>query len=329
MATTPSITAAQEAWQQPGSEEQWSDSFYFGGGDGRGLAFYSRIGRRPNEGVTEGALGIWLPGQGFLLSFARGGAEQGAGIAAGPVAFDCALPLVLWELRFDGGGRLFERAEHIATERDAYRKVAVSGTLRFTAWGEPLAFGSGLTDGVASHHYEQPGSIAGVLAVDGRRHALAGRGMRDHSWGVRDWQRVPWWRWFGVVVDPDNFVMLNNVGTAGGGETAGGFMMRDGEIAAIASCETASELDPDLGCQRSFEAHATDARGRTTTLRGRATEVAPLRQRRDGRVTHVNEGLTEYEWEGHRGTGISEYLRQMPSAGKPADGLSKGAPAPA
>ena len=35
--------------------------------------------------------------------------------------------LVLWELRFEAAGRLFERAEHIATDRDAYRKVAVSG----------------------------------------------------------------------------------------------------------------------------------------------------------------------------------------------------------
>ena len=52
--TTSSITAAHEAWQPPGAEEQWSDSFYFGGGDGRGLAFYSRIGRRQSEGDEEG-----------------------------------------------------------------------------------------------------------------------------------------------------------------------------------------------------------------------------------------------------------------------------------
>jgi hypothetical protein len=306
--TASAITAAHETWQPPGPDDQWSDSFYFGGGDGRGLAFYARIGRRPNEGVTEGALGIWLPGQGFLLSFAR--VEAAADVTAGAVSFDCTLPLTLWQLRFDGEGRLFERAEHIATRRDAHRAVAVSGALRFTAWGEPLSFASGLPTGVATDHYEQPGSLAGVIVVDGRRHPLVGRGMRDHSWGVRDWQRVPWWRWFGMVVDPDNFLMLNNVGLEHGGETAGGFLMRDGEIAAISGCETTSELDPELGCQRAFEARATDARGRTTTLRGRAIEVAPLRQRRDGRLTHVNEGLTEYEWEGHSGTGISEYLMQ-------------------
>ncbi len=306
--TTAAITAAHDAWQPAGPQEQWSDSFYFGGGDGRGLAFYSRVGRRPNEGLTEGALGIWLPGQGFLLSFAR--TRCGDPVAAGPVTFECALPLTLWELRFTGPARLYARAEHIATDRDAYRTVEVAGTLRFTAWGAPLSFASGLTDAVASDHYEQPGSLAGVIEVDGRRHPLAGSGLRDHSWGVRDWQRVPWWRWFGVVVDPDNFVMVNNLGQADGTETAGGFLMRDGEISPIVTCETTSGLDPELGCQRSFVAQASDSRGRTTTLRGRAIEVAPLRQRRDGRLTHVHEGLTEYEWEGHRATGISEYLTQ-------------------
>ena len=37
----------------------------------------------------------------------------------------------------------------------------------------------------------------------------------------------------------------------------------------------------------------------------------------------MNEALTDYEWEGRRGTGISEYLTQMPPAGKPAAGCAK------
>jgi hypothetical protein len=305
---TTEISPAHEGWLEPGDEQQWSDSFYFGGGDGEGLAFYSRIGRRPNEGVTEGALGIWLPGQGFLLSFARAG--LGDAIECGPVAFACGAPLVLWELELSGGGRLFERAEHVATARDRYRDVDVAGRLRFTAWLDPLSFGSGLAEGVASAHYEQPGSVAGVIEVDGRRRALVGRGLRDHSWGVRDWQRIPYWRWFGLVVDPDTFLLLNNVGLEGGGETAGGFMMRDGLLSPIVACETRSELDPALGCQRSFTARARDEAGRETLIEGRAIEVAPLRQRRRDRLTIVNEGLTEYSWEGRRGIGISEYLFQ-------------------
>jgi hypothetical protein len=305
---TVEIAAGHESWQQPGPEPQWSDSFYFGGGDGQGLAFYSRIGRRPNEDVTEAAIGIWLPGQGFLLAFAR--QPQSAEIACGPLEFECLLPLALWELRVDGAGRLFERAEQIATERDRYREVSLRGRLRFSAWGDPLSFDSGLSNAVATAHYEQPGSVAGVLEVDGRRHGLVGNGLRDHSWGVRDWQQVPYWRWFGVVLDPDNYLLLNNVGLRDGGETAGGFLMREGTVAPIVECETESVLDPALGYQRSFSARARDERQRETLLEGRALEVAPLRQRRGELLTHVNEALTEYSWEGRRATGISEYLVQ-------------------
>lgn len=317
------IGPTHERWQAPDADEQWSDSFYFGGGDGRGLAFYSRIGRRPNEGIVEGALGVWLPGQGFLLSFARdqaraegedGAAEalQDSPISCGAARFACREPVLLWELRFHGEGRLYERAEHLATDRERFRTVEVDGLVRFTAWCEPLSFRSGLPTGVADKHYEQPGSVAGVLEVDGRRRGLSGHGLRDHSWGVRNWQGVPYWRWFGVVVDPETFVLVNNVGRSDGGESAGGYLRRDGVLAPIVACETQSELDPELRCQRSFTARAEDEQGRSTVLSGRTLEVAPLRQRRDGRLTLVNEALTEYTWEGHSAIGISEYLVQHP-----------------
>ena len=53
-------------------------------------------------------------------------------IEAGPVRYDCALPLRLWEIRVDGAGRLFERAEHVATKRDAYETVEIQASLTFT-----------------------------------------------------------------------------------------------------------------------------------------------------------------------------------------------------
>jgi hypothetical protein len=310
-ATEP-ITAAHEKWQQPGAEEQWSDSFYFGGGDGQALAFYARIGRRPNEGITEGALGLWLPDQGFLLAFGR--TDASGEIACAPAEFECLEPLVSWELRFGGNGRLFERAEHVATAKDSYREVEILGRLHFSAWHEPLSFQSGLTEAVAGAHYEQPGSVTGAIEVEGHGRNLKGSSLRDHSWGVRDWQRVPYWRWFGFLADPENFLLLNNVGRDDGGETAGGFLMRDGVLAPIISCETTSELDPELGCQREFSARAKDERDREILLEGEALEVAPLRQRRSGRLTLVNEALTRYRWEGRTGTGISEYLFQAPAA---------------
>jgi len=298
---------ADERFHDPGPQEQWSDSLYFGGGDGR-TTLYTRIGRRPNEDRVEGALGVWAPDGRFVLAFGRRGDTDE--IAAGPVAYRCALPFELWRIELAGRGRAYARAEDLALAPDDYEEVELSGELRFAAWTPPVTFATGLTEAVAGNHYEQPGSLAGVIELDDLRLAIAGRGMRDHSWGVRDWQAVPYWRWFGLVVDPDNFLMLNNVGTADGGETSGGLVMRAGVASPVVRCATESELDPTLGCQRRFVSRATDELGREAVLEGEAISVAPLRQRRDGRLTIVNEGLTRLRWDGHEGVGISEYLFQ-------------------
>jgi hypothetical protein len=302
------IGADDERFHTPGPEPQWSDSLYFGGGDPSGLAFYTRIGRRPNEGRVEGALGIWLPDGRFLLAFGR--EPDAEAIAAGPVAFDCITPLALWRLRIDGPARLHARAEHLATRPDDFETVTVRGELRFMAWVDPVSFHLTGTTGVADRHYEQPGSIAGVIEVADERFPLAGAGMRDHSWGVRDWQGVPYWRWFGMVVDPDRFLLLNTIGTADGSERAGGWHVRDGVGAAVVACAVESELDEALGAQRRFVARARDALDRTAVLEGEALSVAPLRQRRGGRLTHVNEALTRLRWDDREGLGISEYLVQ-------------------
>ncbi len=304
---------ADEGFHVPGPEEQWSDSLYFGGGDARsGLAFYSRIGLRPNEGRIESALGVWLPAQRpglpprFLLAFARGDAPAepaGAPIAAGPLTYDCAVPFEHWRIRVDGEARLWARAEDLGEHPDAHQRLHVSGELRFAAWTAPFAFASGLTESVAARHYEQPGSVSGVLTVGEERFAVAGAGLRDHSWGVRDWQGVPYWRWMGMLVDPDHFLLVHNVGTPARTEVVGGCLMLGGELSPVVAGRTE-------GTQRDFVAHATDALGRTATLRGAAQSIAPLRQRRDGRLTIVNEGLTRLEWLGHEGLGISEWLVQ-------------------
>jgi hypothetical protein len=296
-----------ERWQPPGTAAQWSDSFYFGGGDARRrTAFYTRIGRRPNEGRVEAAIGIWLPDARFALGFARAettGADAAAPIAAGGLRYEPLVHGAVWRLHVGGAARVYARPEDLADPDAAFEAVALGGTLTFTGWVAPFHFSGGLTEQVAARHYEQPGSVSGVLTVGGTRLPLAGAGMRDHSWGVRDWQGVPYWRWLGLLVDPDTFVLLNTVGTGDGGETAGGCLMQDGVLEPVVQ----ARVDGD---QRGFTAVATDAAGRRAELRGGAVSVAPLRQRRDGRLTLVNEGLTELAWGEHAGLAISEWLVQ-------------------
>lgn len=307
------FSEADEGFRPPGAEEQWSDSLYFGGGDGSGLAFYARIGRRPNEGRIEGAFGLWLPDGRFALAFGREpdspGAEHGPAVA-GPARFECVKPFSLWTVDLCATARLFGRAEDVALRREAYEEVAITGHLLFTAWHEPISFERSIGEGVAARHYEQPGAIAGSLKVGSEELLLEGAGMRDHSWGVRDWQAVPWWRWLGIVVGPTTFVMMNEVGDREGGSRVGGCLMRDGELAEIVSGSIEAETDPELGSQRRFTARARDERDREAVLEGEAVAVAPLRQRREGRLTLVNEGLTRVRWDGVEKLALSEFLVQ-------------------
>lgn len=298
------ITPEQEGRQSPGDHEQWSDSTYLGGGDARsGLAFYTRVGRRPNEGHIEAAIGVWLPDGRFLLSFAREPDRADGPQGAGPVTHTCLLPLHTWTITLGYGGRLYARPEDIGERREDYETVPLAGELTFSGWVEPFAFAGGLTEQVAQRHYEQPGSVHGWISVGEERFPIAGAGLRDHSWGVRDWQGVPYWRWMGMLVDPDTFVLINNVGTADGGETVGGCLMREGTLAPVVGGHT-------TGDQRGFTAHATDELGREVELHGAARSIAPLRQRRDGRLTLVNEGLADLRWDGHEGIGLCEWLVQ-------------------
>ena len=147
--------------------------------------------RPPAErGADRGRAGIWLADGRFVLAFGR--EADGDDDLLRPGELRVRAPFELWRLRVDGVGRAFARAEDVALARDPSRRSSWAGSCASARGPSRSRSPPGLTDGVASRHYEQPGSISGVLEVGGAaRAASPGAGMRDHSWGVRDWQGVP------------------------------------------------------------------------------------------------------------------------------------------
>ena len=49
----------------------------------------------------------------------------------------------------------------------------------------------------------------------------------------------------------------------------------------------------------------------SSTIDGTVLSLVPLRNRRNGQVTRICEGMTEYSWDGKVGYGLSEYLDQI------------------
>jgi len=314
------IIEQHEGWQPPGPESQFSDSFYFGLADDSGLGLYTRIGWRPNESIIEGALGIYLPDGRYAMLWNRSAGPASSSVKAGPLHYSCDLPFKRWRLEAEGSGRMFEQATDLLLAPDRFEEVTIALSLSFEAWAGPIAFMGSATDaaasqnlerGVARYHYEQPGMAAGSITVGGESYeGRLLRGMRDHSWGVRDWQAIVFWRWACASFGPDLAIGVSNVGRRDGGVDVGGWVLQDGWLSPVEQCSWSSKMDEAHDWQRGLIIDVVDVAGRSVRLEGEALAVAPLRQRRRELVTCINEALTRYTLDGRTTYGISEYLIQ-------------------
>ena len=178
----------------PGDVELWSENYFFGFYDPRhGVGLWNHLGRTPHDPTMwRGLITAFLPDGRMAVSktYGRGPAEPGvAGPSNGTLAFRCEDPLLSWTVAGDAMAR--------PTTLDALAAAPVSD-------GEvvPLSFEYRFD----AHHPDvgprRGGHVQPVLGVDplraGRARSparlrygdqeweLAGTGMRDHSYGPRN-----------------------------------------------------------------------------------------------------------------------------------------------
>jgi hypothetical protein len=162
----------------------------------------------------------------------------------------------------------------------------------------------------ARGHYEQHGRAAGTLTIDGRACAVEGFGLRDHSWGPRSWQSPAYYRWLIGQFDAGFGFMGSQIVTQNGSELLSGFVFQDGKNHFVHNLELRTGWkepghyhdDIDLTLRSS---------GGDLAITGKVLTMLPLRNRRDGKVTRISEGLTEWRCGEHVGYGWSEYLDQI------------------
>lgn len=177
-ATQP-MSPADEAAHETGKGELWSESWYmdFAATDCR-LGGYVRLGVYPHLGVA------WL-----WLVLVGGGLPDASQVRIVNHAF--ALPALpdltvadatTWcQLRCIEPYRLWSvRAEGLVPP-----DVPFSIELECSAAAPVYRY-------AATMRYEQSSHVIGTVSVGERRLTVDAPGQRDHSWGVRDWWRIPW-----------------------------------------------------------------------------------------------------------------------------------------
>lgn len=160
------------------------------------VGIYIHLSRRvaPFD-LWDEIINIALPGDRFVTAKAFGpGATDSATVNA--VHMSCTEPYRTWSIQLNGAGRVLDG--------DSYRSGPVAdgpstplrAELKFEAMGPAFDFGTEHLDQAWGHgHYEQHGRIVGWIEVGHERFEIGGTGLRDHSWGPRDYREIGTTTW--------------------------------------------------------------------------------------------------------------------------------------
>jgi hypothetical protein len=297
------------------------------------LGAWFRLGNRANEGYAEMTTCIYLPGTTVGFMYGRPHIENNDAFDAGGMRFEVIEPFKELKVTYEGKVALladpgamrdprkaFTEAEHVdaAVDLTYYgvspmmggEPVPAEGDKRPAATGEAGA-APGASDGMqfARGHYEQHVGARGTIEVGADRFEIDGFGLRDHSWGPRSWQAPYWYRWLTCNAGADAGFMVSVIASRDGKVRRSGVLFENGEYTPIIDAQIETDWNADYDQQRLRCVAKTP--DREIEITGSVKSFIPLRNRREGKVTRIGEGLTEYVWEGKTGYGLSEYLDQI------------------
>lgn len=313
------LVPADEGMHANTGESRFNESMYFNFFDARQrLGGFVRIGNRPNEGYAETTICLFQPDGSALFQFERASIADNSRFEAGGMRFTVEEPFVRLRVAHAGQACVLRDPMAMSEPRRAFREnpfVPVELELEIEGIG-PM-FGGEPTEPrpdeleFARGHYKQHHRARGQLRIDGRRSALEGYGLRDHSWGPRSWQAPASYRWLTANFGSEFGFMGSWILRPDGAETRGGFVHRGRELVLVKDVQIETEFGGPERVHESLRATLSCVDGTTIDVEGRVLSLIPLRNRREGKVTRISEGMTEWRCEGRTGFGLSEYLDQI------------------
>ncbi|MHB1487250.1 MAG: DUF7064 domain-containing protein [Acidimicrobiales bacterium] len=303
----------------PGNEINFNESMYFNFYDStRQLGGFFRVGNRVNEGRAEVTACVFLPDGSVAFTYRRPHITTNDTFDSAGLRFEIIRPFEEMRVRYDGTLTLLEDPLAMADPKRAFTEnpaVPCSADLGYT--GEAPAFGGEPEvsherpgEEFAKAHYEQLMGVAGIISVGDHRWEVTGHGLRDHSWGPRSWQAPWYYRW--LVGHGDDFgFMASRVARRDGEGSRGGFVWDGQQLHLCDRCEISTTWTDTGRYHRAMEVRlgSVDAEW---VIRGQVLNLIPLRNRRDGLITRISEGLTEWTLgDGRIAHGLSEYLDQI------------------
>ncbi|CAG0990689.1 hypothetical protein MYXO_02382 [Myxococcaceae bacterium] len=301
-------------------EPNYNESMYFNFFDvSQRRGGFVRLGNRPNEGHAEMTICLYEPDASVLFNFKRAEIADNSAFDAGGARFAVETPFERLAISYHGKACRLARPLEMSDPGAAFKNnpfVAVDLDLAIKGVG-PM-FGGERVGAASSHemefakgHYEQHHRATGSIEIEGRRYEFDGLGLRDHSWGPRSWQAPAWYRWLTANFGDDFGFMASIVASKDGSETRSGFVHRGKSLTFVREVRLDTDFAGPERLHDGLRAELVCVDGSTLRVEGKVISMIPLRNRRNGAITRISEGMTEWRCEGRTGYGLSEYLDQL------------------
>ncbi len=298
---------------------------------GSGLGGWVRMGNRPNEGHAEMTVCLYLPDGRVGFMYKRPEILGNEAHDSAGLRFEVLAPYEQHRVTYEGKVCVLDHPRDMADPKEAFTAnpfAPVELELDLRRVGRPWGGEPEWEEGdervevdpekmFARGHTEQHMAVTGTVRVGEDAYAIDdGLGMRDHSWGPRFWQNIWWYRWltFNLGADLGGAVTIAGVEDDETVRHAKGFIYDvdrygDDRLITVDDATLTTDYDDEWSPLRNRLTITTD--DHVYEIDGDVWSSIPLRNRREGLVTRIAEGMTRWSCEGRAGGGLTEHLDQI------------------
>jgi hypothetical protein len=320
--------STHEGMHLVGDAPHWSESYYFNFYDPKAqVGMFTRMGWRPGSGWADALHVVFLPGSQVAFTYGRrdiaGDLRQYDGdLNVGNLALRCIVPHERWLLDYNGEAQDIADGE-ILLQRSKLRPKGwftpahLDMSLEFECLSSPHFI---IKDDFG--HFEQSGKVSGTVKLGNEEWSVEGLGVRDKSWGPRDWSMgqgtddnsskgstapSPHVHWFSVNFGPELALGGSALRQADGSWlTIGSWLLRQDTKIELNDLRVETRYKAGTILQESVVMTATTAEGEDIRITGEMVNMCPTKVPSPGGAIFINEGLARYQWGDKTGYGISE-----------------------